>query len=262
MSPASDGASRDRSADLLLAKPRTNPVVVFSSASQLAPVGLLAEREMPSAGERLRAFVQQGQVLVVDVDLASLATCDLAEDASFLEAADGVVYRRVGEFERPSGRRGLDDDVSRRAVVDTMRCRRATTEAVDRLTIAFDHADDPPCGIRRRFGNLDDAIEKEPQPVLPRAVSTHALQVVVVRLAVALQVQTEIEQRPFQDAVRAQQERDEQAPNPAVAIGLGWKAQKPSGPLCASRYLPVRALEGGGAGLAMRRLRSLSWLHP
>jgi hypothetical protein len=66
---------------------------------------------------------------------------------------------------------------------------------VDLVAVRFDEMADAARRLCRRGGDGDHALEEEPQPVLPRAVGAHPLEVVAVSVAVLLEVKAEVEQR-------------------------------------------------------------------
>ena len=76
--------------------------------------------------------------------------------------------------------------------------------------------------LARRLGRLQgclgDAVEEELQPCLPVAILADLLQQVVILAAMRLEVEAEIEDRLLQDALRAEQEGDQQAAETAVPI--------------------------------------------
>src|SRR5690606_28212049 len=96
-------------------------------------------------------------------------------------------------------------------------CGRAS-EILDPVPIGFEQSED----LARRLGRLQrclgDAVEEELQPCLPVAILADLLQQVVILAAMRLEVEAEIEDRLLQDALRAEQEGDQQAAEASVSV--------------------------------------------
>jgi hypothetical protein len=65
---------------------------------------------------------------------------------------------------------------------------------MDSCPVSLDQLDDPARGIGARLGDFDDAFQEEADPILPTSVRPDSLKVVVVDLAVAFEIQTQVEQ--------------------------------------------------------------------
>jgi hypothetical protein len=86
----------------------------------------------------------------------------------------------------------------------------------DPLLLAEVH--DPTRRRRRLVRDAGDSIEEERQPTLPVAFVSDGLKAVVVLLAVSLEEDRELEDRLAQDPLVDEDEADEQASDPAVAV--------------------------------------------
>src|SRR5687767_2255899 len=86
------------------------------------------------------------------------------------------------------------------------------------LTVPRDHLHDAACRIRRRACDVDHAFEEEAQPGFPRSLRANSLEMVVVSIAITLQIEAQVEQGPREYPLGDEQERDQEAANPAVAI--------------------------------------------
>src|SRR5262249_39817882 len=120
---------------------------------------------------------------------------DLSQDAGFLQPADRRIDRWLGQAELLRRLRCTDEHESGREIVHSMRGRRRSTEAVDELAVTLDHRDEVLCGLRGRLRDLDDALQEEAQPLLPCAFRPYPLEMVVVLVAIALEIQAQIQER-------------------------------------------------------------------
>lgn len=98
-----------------------------------------------------------------------------------------------------------------------MCCRRSATESEGCLPVSLDHRRQASGGLRGRLCHLDYAFQEESQPPLPVAVGPYALELFVVDVTVALEVEAEIQQRLAQDFLGAEQESYEEAPDAPIA---------------------------------------------
>ncbi len=70
---------------------------------------------------------------------------------------------------------------------------------------------------------LGGPIKEDLEPSLPSAMFTNLLEETVVVRPVGLQVQAEVEQRLVKHAMNTEEEGDEQASDPAVAVEMKLK---------------------------------------
>src|ERR1022692_3908169 len=91
-------------------------------------------------------------------------------------------------------------------------------ERFDLAAVPIQHAEAAGrCGTRLPGGALHPG-EEEVEPRLPVSGRAHAVEEFVVCPPIGLEVEAQIENRLPQRAARAQQKRDEQTPQPAVAV--------------------------------------------
>jgi hypothetical protein len=84
--------------------------------------------------------------------------------------------------------------------------------------VLLTQGEDLASGFRRRLADLEDASEEELDPALPIARLADRRQPVVILGTVGLEVGTEVQQRAVEDLPLAEQERDQEPPDPAVAV--------------------------------------------
>jgi hypothetical protein len=65
-------------------------------------------------------------------------------------------------------------------------------------SVLLDQLDDPAGGVGGRPGDFDDAFEEEANPIFPTSAHPNPLKMVVVDLAVALEIQAQVEKRTGQ----------------------------------------------------------------
>jgi hypothetical protein len=107
------------------------------------------------------------------------------------------------------------------ALVHAEQAPRRAPEDAQALAILVEHPQRALRGFPRLPGGLDDAVEKEFEPFTPGALGPGALQQVVVPVAVLLEEEAQVEQRLGQDALGAEEKRDEEPAHAPVAIQEG-----------------------------------------
>lgn len=120
---------------------------------------------------------------------------ELAHDAERGERFNGLGGGRV----RHAGTCGKIVDVGDRRCLqvpeDAQGIGGAAAERLNALGVVTEEREQPVGGVHRAAGGLCHAFEKEVQPRLPFAVTTHGVEQAVVLVAVLLEVETQIQQR-------------------------------------------------------------------
>ena len=101
---------------------------------------------------------------------------------------------------------------------DPLRRFGSSTQAFYPAPIGIQQRHYPPGRAHGLFGSVLAPVRKNASQASQSPVSAHARQQVVVSLPMRLKEQAQVEDRLSQRSRRAQQERDEQPPQPAVPI--------------------------------------------
>ena len=102
----------------------------------------------------------------------------------------------------------------------------------DARAIVGDEREQLACGCDGLVGDRGDAVEEEVEPALPVALDAHGVEPTVVLFAMPLEEEAQVEERLGQQLPVLEQQRHEQAPDPAVAVevrvdGLELHVQQP-----------------------------------
>ena len=92
---------------------------------------------------------------------------------------------------------------------------------LNEFAIGGEEHDQPPGGADGAVGRLVDAAQEELEPGLPVAVVPHGVEQPVVLGPVLLEVEAQVEQRLAEHAGVAEEQRDQQPPDAAVAVEEG-----------------------------------------
>src|SRR4051812_22816773 len=95
---------------------------------------------------------------------------------------------------------------------------RAATEPVDLVAVCLDERPDRARGGGRRARDRDHTFEEELEPLFPRALRSDTLEVVVVGVPMLLEVEAQVQQRLREHLVGAEQQRDQEPTDAAVAV--------------------------------------------
>ena len=99
--------------------------------------------------------------------------------------------------------------------------RLVPVQPVPLLPGGFSKVQDRPCCFCGRLAYVEHATQKEFEPPFPVVVISDSSEPVIVLGAMGFQVVAQVQERTFQDLPLAQQERDQQPPNTAVAVEEG-----------------------------------------
>src|SRR5947207_3028551 len=125
---------------------------------------------------------------------------------------------RPGKAERLRCLRNGDERLGLEKLVEAQRGRGGTPEAFNCPAVLVEQRQDPPRRIGGLTGGFHDTRQEEIEPTLPVAGLAHGLEALVIGVAVGLEIKAEIEERAAQHALLAEEQRDKQPPEPAVAV--------------------------------------------
>ena len=143
---------------------------------------------------------------------------DFADDALFDQHDEGGVGGGGGETEFGHEARDGDHGLFLEDVVELDRGGPFAAEGVEAGAVLLKNLEQSAGGVGGLVGGFFDALQEEIEPLFPGAVGADALEEFVVGAAVFFEKKAEIEERLGQDAVVAEQHRDEEAAGAAVAV--------------------------------------------
>ena len=162
---------------------------------------------------------EDSQVGVVREDAVTAAAGPLREDSDLHEARHQVVRGGVTRLDRLAdashGEKRLSEQAFEHAVA--VRCRAAQF-AGDEGAVALPEGEDTACGLDRALAYLRNGEKEELDPFFPLAVVADRLKPFVVLGAVPLEEPRQVEHRLLEDLRATEQQGDQQAADPAVAV--------------------------------------------
>src|SRR6185312_15385129 len=182
-----------------------------------APKRPLPGRKSATAS-RVRVARDEVQVAAITEDAIPAAARHLLHDPDLTERRQRRSDGRRGEGQELGGLGDGDERVRLEQLMHAQSRARHPSQLGDPRPIPGEELSNFGRQIHRLASRLLDSLQEEADPALPVARGPDPLEELVVALAVLLEVEAEVEERLPERTLVAENERDEEAPEPAVAV--------------------------------------------
>ncbi|CAH1076131.1 hypothetical protein NTG1052_290004 [Candidatus Nitrotoga sp. 1052] len=132
----------------------------------------------------------------------------------FADGRESHACFRTQQFEGGNG-------VAAQGVEYALGIGRAAPGGLYVLAILLEQFDQPLRGLHGALRGLRHTFEEKVDPGFPVAIGAHPVEQLVIQGAMLFEIQTQVQQRLREQAALMQQQRDEQAAEPAISIEKG-----------------------------------------
>lgn len=171
--------------------------------------------------QRFHALIEDRKISIVGIQPAILAAGGLADDAEGLKLGEGAAGGVDGHVELGGDGVGAGDGLHLHLLMHPHDVASGTAQGVDPFQVSGKQSAQPACGGDGLLGGVLHAVQEKAHPRLPLTFVAHVSKVVVVLGTMLFEVKAEVEQRLMENALRTQQESDQQAAQTAIAIEEG-----------------------------------------